>query len=98
MCRAHANHSLARLRPPLVVATVAAIASQPGEGPFHHPALGQLYPTLLLRWPVDDLQLPLAVAVVVDPSVQPVVVVLAVGPDLRQPRVVGAVQLAQQRG
>src|SRR4051794_3096917 len=74
---------LARLGLPLVVPAVDPAATQPGERPFHDPTpLDHLEPFVPPRPALDLDYVP---AVLRDPFVQRMVVVLVVPPQLLQP-------------
>src|SRR5437763_11129427 len=83
MNRTHSEHRLARLRVPFVIPAVAPIPPQPAEGPFHHPAPRQLYETLAPGRTTDDLD-PIPCPDFLQPAVEPVIAILAVGPHQLQ--------------
>src|SRR5262245_15059869 len=79
MNHCYLNHSLTRLRPPLVVLAQPAIPPQPPERPLHHPPLGDHLEPLLLVGPLHHAQLP--AASLPRPVDQPLLLVDPIDPD-----------------
>src|SRR3954465_6271307 len=84
MNHCHANHSLTRLRKPLVILAETTIPSQPTERPLDHPPLRHDLEPLLPVAPLRDHQLPSPLRP--PPVDQPLLLIDPVRPDDLQPR------------
>src|SRR4051795_9871380 len=84
MNHCHSNHSLTRLRKPLVILAEATIPSQPTEGSLDHPPLRHHLESLLLVTPLGDHQLPSTLRP--HPVDQPPLLIDPICPDDLQPR------------
>src|SRR5271157_4480633 len=78
------NLSFARTRLPLIFPAVDSATSQPGERPFHHPTPRDHLEAFTLRRAADHFDY--VPAVLGHPTVQPVIVILVVRPELLQAR------------
>ena len=97
MNRTHLDHRLARTGRPLVVPAVPPVPAQPGERPLHHPPPRQLHVPLRARRTTHYLD-PIAGRTLHQPPLEPVVVVLRVGPEQLQPTAVLRSQAGQHLG
>src|SRR5512135_709400 len=97
MNRAHFDHRLARLGEPLVVPAVPPVATQPGEGPLHHPTPGQPHEPHGTLGTTHHLD-PRAGLGLHHPAVEVVIAVLPVSPHQFQLTAVFGGQLAQDLG
>src|SRR5271168_3678016 len=83
MNRTDLDHGFARLRVSLVVPAIPPISAQPGMRPFHHPAPRQLHIPDTPGRTTDDFD-HIPGLCLHQPTLEVMIVILPVGPDLLQ--------------